>query len=175
MSFKTSEFLQRNELVRFQLDDVIRTPANGQHQAKNEYKFTINYRSSFYDWYNTYFEVQFQVQKLADGTAYGGDRVTVINGSHSSISHMMIKSAGKIVYDTDNLHKVTLVKNLLEYSDDYSRSVAKNSLWYLDTSHQIANANQNTGFEARRLLTRGNNNLNVIILLCMVKPLTKTH
>lgn len=165
MSFRTSEYLQRYELVRFQLDDVIRAPANGQHQAKNGYKFTINDRSSFYDWYNAYFEIQFQVQKLADGTAYGADRVTVINGAHSLISHMMIKSAGKIVYDTDNLHKVTFVKNLLEYSDDYSRSVAKNSLWYLDTSYQIANANQNTGFEARRLLTTGNNDVNTIIPL----------
>ena len=165
MSFRTSEFLQRNELVRFQLDDVIRAPPNGQPQTKNGYKFTINDRSSFYDWYNAYFESQFQVQKLADGTAYGGDRITVINGAHSLISHMMIKSAGKIVYDTDNLHKVTFVKNLLEYSDDYSRSVAKNSLWYLDTSHQIPNANQNTGFEARRLLTTGNNNVNIIIPL----------
>ena len=91
MAFRTSEFLQRNELVRFQLDDVIRAPANGQHQEKNGYTFTINDRSSFYDWYNAYFEVQFQVQKLADGTAYGGDRITVINGSHSFISHMMRK------------------------------------------------------------------------------------
>ena len=165
MAFRTSEFLQRNELVRFQLDDVIRAPANGQHQEKNGYTFTINDRSSFYDWYNAYFEVQFQVQKLADGAAYGGDRITVINGSHSLISHMMIKSAGKIVYDTDNLHKVVFVKNLLEYSDDYSRSVAKNSLWYLDTNHLIANANQNAGFEARRLLTTGNSDVNRIIPL----------
>ena len=102
---------------------------------------------------------------MADGTAYGGDRITVVNGSHSLISHMMIKSAGKIVYDTDNLHKVVFVKNLLEYSDDYSRSVAKNSLWYLDTNHLIANANQNTGFEARRLLTTGNSDVNRIIPL----------
>jgi len=126
MAFRSSEMLQRNELVRYQLDDTIRAPANGQHQDKNGYKFTINDRSAFYDWYNAYFEVQFQVQKLADGTAYGGgDRVTVINGSHSFINHLMIKSAGKIVYDTDNLHNVTFVKNLLEYSDDFSRSVAK--------------------------------------------------
>ena len=123
MSFRTSEFLLRNELVRFQLDDVIRAPADGQHQAKNGYKFVINDRSSLYDWYNAYFEVQFKVQKLADGAAYDADRVTVINGSHSLISDIMIKGAGKIVYDTDNLHKVTFVKNLLEYSDDYSRSV----------------------------------------------------
>ena len=161
MSFRTSEYLNRNELVRFQLDDVIRAPPNGQHQAKNGYKFTINDRSAFYDWYNAYFEVQFQVQKLADGAAYADDRITVINGSHSLISHMMIKSAGKIVYDTDNLHKVTFVKNLLEYSDDFSRSVAKNSLWHLDTDHTTAN----TGFEARRLLTTGLNNVNVIVPL----------
>ena len=165
MSFRTSEFLQRNELVRFQLDNVIKAPENNQPQDKNGYKFTINDRSSFYDWYNAYFEVQFQVQKIADGTAYGGDRITVINGAHSLISHMMIKSAGKIVYDTDNLHKVVFVKNLLEYCDDYSRSVAKNSLWYLDTNHLIANANQNTGFEARRLLTTGNSDVNRIIPL----------
>ena len=78
---------------------------------------------------------------------------------------MKIKSAGKIVYDTDNLHKITFVKNLLEYSDDFSRSVAKNSLWYLDTDNLIANANQNTGFESRRLLTSDRKDVNVVIPL----------
>ena len=163
MAFRSSEYLQRNELVRYQLDDVIRSPGNTQHQVKNGYKFTINDRSSFYDWYNAYFEVPFQLQKLADGTAYdGGDRIAVINNSHSLIKHLMIKSAGKIVYDTDNLHNVTFVKNLLEYSDDYSRSVAKNSLWYLDTD--ATTAAENLGFEARRLITQAGN-ANVIIPL----------
>ena len=69
MAFRTSEYLQRNELVRYQLDNVIPIPANGQHQQKSGYKFTINDRSSFYDWYNAYFEVQFKLQKLDDGTA----------------------------------------------------------------------------------------------------------
>ena len=64
----------------------------------------------------------------------------------------MIKSAGKIVYDTGNLHNVTFAKNLLEYSDNYSRTVAKNSLWYLDTDGTTGNTN--TGFEARKLLTQ---------------------
>ena len=151
MAFRTSEYLQRYELVRYQLDNVIRIPANGQHQQKTGYKFTINDRSSYYDWYNAYFEVQFQLQKLADGARYVvADRVAVINGAHSLINHLMIKSAGKIVYDTNNLHKVTFVKNLLEYSDDFSRSVAKNSLWYLDTD--ATSDNTNTGFQARKLL-----------------------
>ena len=153
MAFRSSEYLQRNELVRYQLDDVLRLPGNNQHQTKNGYKFTINDRSSFYDWYNAYFEVVFQLQKIADGTGYGGaDRITVINGSHSLIKHLMIKSAGKIVYDTDNLHNVTFIKNLLEYSDDFSRSVAKNSFWYLDTDNTTANTN--LGFEARKILTQ---------------------
>jgi len=115
--------------------------------------------------------VQFQLQKLADSTHYNAKRITVINGSHSFINHLMIKSAGKIVYDADNLHKVTFVTNLLEYSDDFSRSVGKNSLWCLDTNVLFANTNQNAGFEAGRLLTRQNaggtapQDVNVIIPL----------
>ena len=167
MAFRASEYLQRYELVRYQLDDVIRMPANGQPQQKTGYKFTINDRSSYYDWYNAYFEVQFQLQKLADGARYVvADRVAVINGAHSLISHMMIKSAGKIVFDTNNLHKVTFVKNLLEYSDDFSRSVAKNSLWYLDTDG--TSANTNAGYQARKLLMTDANvlkDVNVIIPL----------
>ena len=167
MAFRTSENLQRYELVRFQLDDITRIPANNQHQDKNGYKFTINDRSSFYDWYNAYFEVQFQLQKIANGTAYttaDADRIAIINGAHSLIYQMMRKSAGKIVYDTNNLHKVTFVKNLLEYSDDYGRSVAKNSLWYLDTTGTSVIAD-NTGFGARHALCTDLKDVNVIIPL----------
>ena len=72
----------------------------------------------------------------------------------------MITSAGKTAYDTDNRHKFTFVKNLLECSAvDYSRSVGKNSLSYLGTIHLFANANQNKGYEARRFLTTGNNHV----------------
>ena len=65
MSFRSSEYLQRYELVRYQLDDVIKIPPNGSHQDKNGYKFTINDRSAFYDWYNAYFEVQFQIASIS--------------------------------------------------------------------------------------------------------------
>jgi len=84
----------------------------------------------------------------------------------------MIKSAGKIVYDTDNLHNVTFVKNLLEYSDDYSRSVSKNSLWYLDTDKNYSK--HKYGIWRKKLLTQataddtlntGGKDVNVIISL----------
>ena len=34
MAFRSSEYLQRNELVRYQLDDVIRSPGNNQLKSK---------------------------------------------------------------------------------------------------------------------------------------------
>ena len=59
-------------------------------------------------------DINFNFKKIAGGPGYAAaDTITVINGAHSSITHMMIKSAGKIIYDTDNLHNVTYVKNLL--------------------------------------------------------------
>ena len=164
MAFRSPENVQRNELVRFQLESNIRTPANGVEQQKNGYKFVINDRSTFYDWFNAFFEVRFKLDVKADGADNADERTTVINGSHSLINHLVIKSAGKIIYDTDNLHLVTFAKNLLEYSDDYARSVAKNSLWYLDTSDSTV-ADDNKGLEARRLLTSDRKLVNVNIPL----------
>ena len=43
-------------------------------------------------------QFQLQKKKTADGPGYAAaDRITVINGAHSSITHIMIKSAGKII------------------------------------------------------------------------------
>ena len=117
-------------------------------KKKTGYRFTINDRSTLFDYYNGYFEVVKELQKRANGNGYAlADRITMINGSHSLIRHMVLKSTGKIAYEADNLHRITNAKNVLEYSDDFSRSVAKNSFWYLDTDSTTADTN--TGFESR--------------------------
>ena len=54
MAFRSPENVQRNELVRFQLESNIRAPAAGAEQQKNGYKFTVNDRGTFYDWYNAF-------------------------------------------------------------------------------------------------------------------------
>ena len=164
MAFRSPENVQRNELVRFELMSNIRAPANAAEQQKNGYKFVINDRGTFYDWFNAFFEVRFKIDLKADGADNADGRSTIINGSHSLIKHLVIKSAGKIIYDTDNLHLVTFVKNLLEYSDDYSRTVAKNCLWYLDTDG-TSDAATNLSFEARRLLTSDRKLVDVTIPL----------
>ena len=68
--------------------------------------------------------MRFKLDLKANGGDHADGRTTIINGAHSLIKHLVIKSAGKIIYDTDNLHLVTFAKNLFEYSDDYARSVA---------------------------------------------------
>ena len=55
MAFRSPENVQRNELIRFDLDSVIRAPANTQEQKKNGYKFTIENRDTFFDWFNAFF------------------------------------------------------------------------------------------------------------------------
>ena len=88
MSFRTYENLQRYEYVRFHLDNVIEQPANNQSQKKTGYRFTINDRSTMFDFFNGYFEVTKELQKRADGAGYAAaDRITMINGSHSLIRH----------------------------------------------------------------------------------------
>ena len=157
MTFRMSDKLQRYEMVKFSLDNIIVQPGNNDSQIKTGYKFTITDRSTFFDYFNGYFEVTKELQKKADGAGFAAaDRITIINGAHSIIKHMIIRSAGKIVYDSDNIHKIVNAKNLLEYSDDFSRSVAKNSFWYLDTEDSTANTN--LGFEARRILTQARQN-----------------
>ena len=163
MAFRSAENVQRNELVKFELVSSIRAPANTAEQIKKGYKFTVNDRSTFFDWYNAYFEVQFKLDLKANGGDNADGRTTIINGAHSLIKHIVIKSAGKIIYDTNNLHLVTFVKNLLEYSDDYARTVAKDALWYLDTD--ATSDDTNTGLEARRLLTANRQLVNVSIPL----------
>ena len=163
MAFRSPENVQRNELVRFELVSSIRAPANAAQQQKNGYKFTINDRGTFFDWFNAFFEVRFKLDLKANGGDNADTRTTIINGAHSLIKHLVIKSAGKIIYDTDNLHLVTFAKNLLEYSDDNARSVAKNSLWYLDTD--ATSDDTNTGLEARRLLTASRKLVDVTIPL----------
>ena len=91
MAFRSPENVQRNELIRYQLQDNIRTSANGQEQLKKTYKFVIHDRSNFFDWYNAFFEVQFKLDLKANGGAIANTRTTLINGSHSLIKHMVVK------------------------------------------------------------------------------------
>ena len=81
---------------------------------------------------------------------------------------MTIKSTGKLVYEADNLHKVVFIKVLLDYSDDYARSVAKSQFRYLDTDDANVTAFPaltNQGIKARALLSSAGATVETVIPL----------
>jgi len=68
-----------------------------------------------YDWHNALFRVNFTFEALADGANVAGDtRSAPINSAFSLIKSMTVKSAGKLVYEADNIHKVVFMKNFLD-------------------------------------------------------------
>ena len=80
---------------------------------------------------------------------------------------MNLKSAGKTLYEAKDIHKVIFIKNLLDFSDDFSRSLAKNQFWYLDsdaTTVTTENAT-NVGMRARALLSHEGETVQTIIPL----------
>ncbi|KAL9958890.1 hypothetical protein ACROYT_G035963 [Oculina patagonica] len=166
---EAESFWKKTEFVRFGLSTPISLPGNAQHQTKTGYKFSVTDRSNWYDWYNAYLRADFTFEATADGAAVAGDtRSAPINGSFSLINKLMVKSGGKILYNVDNIHKLIFIKNLLDYSDDFSRSVAKSQFWYLDTDNSLVTAAAdatNSGIQARGLLAHAGATVNTIIPL----------
>ena len=149
------------------MDTPLTFPGNNQHQTKSGKKFFVKDRDNVYDWYDTYFRVNFTFEALADGANVAGDtRSAPINSAFSLIKSLTVKSAGKPVYEADNIHKVIFIKNLLDYSD-YAKSAAKSQFWYLDNdaTNVTAAAATNLGARARGLLSHGGATAETIIPL----------
>jgi len=107
-----------------------------------------------YDWYNVYFRVDYKFEAVANGANIGADTKSApINGSFSLIKSLDLKLAGKTLYEANDIHKVIFIKNLLDFSDDFSRSVAKNQFWHLDSDATTVTLDDatNTGMGARAL------------------------
>ena len=99
-------------------------------------------RDNVYNWYNAYFHVNFTFGVFANSTNVSDTRSALINSAFPSIKSMTVKSAGKTVYKADDVHKVIFIKNLLDFSEDYARSVMKSQFWFLcsNASHVTAAA-----------------------------------
>ena len=166
--FRTPPYLEKTTYVQVNLDTAPTFPGNTQHQNKSGYKFILRDRDNFYDWYNAYFRVDFKFEAVANGADIDADTESApINGSFSLIRNLTLKSAGKLLYEANNVHKVIFIKNLLDFSDDFSRNVAKNQFWYLDSDATTATDNNatNLGMRARALLSHRGEIVQTIIPL----------
>ena len=161
---RSQPYLEKTAYVQVNLDTPLTYPGNNQTQNKSGHKFTVRDRDNFYDWYNAYFRVDFKFEAVANGANIGADTESApINGSFSLIKSLNLKSAGKTLYEANDIHKVIFIKNLL----DFSRSVAKNQFWYLDSdATTVTDGNAtNAGMRARALLLLGGATVQTIIPL----------
>ena len=70
--FRTNQHYARYEETPIQLDTLIIIPGNNARQTKSGYQFTVNDRSSYFDWFNGFFEVKFSVNQFDGGGGYDG-------------------------------------------------------------------------------------------------------
>lgn len=155
--FRGTKYNSRISYTNILLDTPLSFPPDGQQQVKTNYKFTVNDKTSFFDWYNGYFLIKFRVEKKADGTGLDDKKISVISDATNFLSQMTIKQNGKTVYDCNNLSLANHVKSLLTLSDGYVNSIGKNSFIYPDISDEAVA--ENTGFAVRDKLT---NNLSEV-------------
>ena len=84
--FRSKPYLENTTYIQVKLDTPIELPQNNQFQTKRGYKFTLNDRNNFYDWYNAYFRVNYKFEAKANGANIGADTQSApINGSFSLI------------------------------------------------------------------------------------------
>ena len=152
--FRDPKRLEKTNMARFDLTTPLTFPANGHTQEKTGWKFVSNDRNRWFDWYNAYFRVNYTLETLTDGLGIpAAGTSSTVNGSASLIKKIVVKSAGKNLYNIDDAHKAVFVKNLLDFSDDYARSTAKSQFWYLDTAETYV-LNDNIGIKSRAALTK---------------------
>ena len=155
--FRNPDFLEKTNMARYDLSTPLTFPGNGKRQTKDGWTIFCNGRNQWFDWYNAYFKVNFTLEAVADGAGVAlATTSSTLNGSASLINKLMVKSAGKTLYNIDNAHKAVFVKNLLDLSDDYARSTAKSQFWYLDIADSVVLAD-NAGIRQRHNITRAVN------------------
>ncbi|PFX26611.1 Complement C1q tumor necrosis factor-related protein 7 [Stylophora pistillata] len=174
---RTSKYAKAYEYYSYELDTPLQAaPANGAYQQKDAYKFTVDTTTaseSVPDWYNAYFEIDFKINKKANGLNYADtDAVAIINGGFSLIEDIKISFDGTRVLGLPAANHVVNVKNLTEMTDEHAKKVGPRQFFYKDTatgavSHKYAtldldgnaqnieptdNAYYNEGFAKRQIL-----------------------
>ena len=172
-SYRNPKLIERYKDVVFELETALNiTPANNASQTKANHRFVVDNsgESTPFDWYHARFNVDINLEKLADGAdVAANDHNGIVNSAFSLIEKLNVKMNGVDVYDYSEANHATNIKNLLEYSEGYSKSQGTNEFFYIDMKRHAeerpAQANYNSGFAARKLLLDGGATANVEIPL----------
>ena len=172
-NYRNPKLIERYEDVVFELETALNANvANNASQTKTNHRFVVDNsgESTPFDWYHARFNVNINLEKLADGgDVAADDHNGLVNSAFSLIKKLNVKMNGVDVYDCSEANQATNIKNLLEYSQGYSKSQGTNEFFYLDTKRHAeerpAQANYNSGFDSRKLLLNAGATVNAEIPL----------
>ena len=102
MNYRNPKYLERYEDVVFDLETAFVTNvANNAYQKKHGYRFVADNSCEVtpFDWHNAQLNVDFKVNKRAGGNIAANDHNGIVNGSHSFIKKLDVKTNGREVYD----------------------------------------------------------------------------
>ena len=134
-NYRNPKYIERYEDVVFELDSALVTPGNNLHQTKTNHIIVLDGSGELtpFDWYHARFNVNFKLQLLADGgNVIAASQSGIVNSASSLINNLNVKMNGISVYDCSDVNHATNIKNLLEYSNGYVKSLGTNEFFYLD-------------------------------------------
>ena len=131
-NYRNPKYIERYEDVVFELDTALVTPNGGLHQTKTNHTIVVDGSGEItpFDWYHARFNVNFKLQLLADGGNVGASAQSgIVNSVFSLINKVDVKMNGISVYDCSDVNHATNIKNLLEYSNGYVKSLGTNEFF----------------------------------------------
>ena len=137
-NYRNPKYLERYEDVVYELDTALNLNiGNNASQKKEGYRFVADNsgETTPLDWYHARFNVDFKLVLMANGGDIAvNDHNGMVNSAHSLIKKLLVKMNGIDVYTCSEANHATNIKNLLEYSQGYSKSQGTNEFYYLDTT-----------------------------------------
>jgi len=154
-----------------------------------EFEFEYSGTESYIHPHNSYIYVKLQVLNSDKSNLAQTDDVTLQNNGYNIFSRARYYIEGKEIEDVDYVGINTLINNLIDFSEDFSKSSATNMLWYKDTSDSTEtnrfttsetgaptnsksliesikpNTNFNEGYTQRKIITKNSNTFTLLLPL----------
>ena len=113
-NYRKSKLIERYKDVVFELDTaLISNIANNAHQKKEGHRFIVDNsgESTPFDWYHARFNVDINLEKLADGgDVAANDHNGIVNSAYSLIKKLNVKMNGVDVYECSEANQATNIK-----------------------------------------------------------------
>ena len=157
--FRNSENTEKVEYISYSPNYFFNeNPGNGNTQKKSNIRFYVNTTDEInpIDWYNAYFDVNFKINKLADGTDFkdeDGKRGTLAGDAYSLINKFDVNFNGGNVISLNNINQCVSALNMLQFSNSYVNGLGTQSFSYPKITSINRPENTDTEFKKKASFT----------------------